>query len=335
MNKNVFNYLNEKANEVTDYIKAKAEAAGAYLSEHAQDIKRGAIKGTATVLTAATLLTGMTGCVMQGTPQQGQGNIQGQGTIQTQPQDPNAPSRSESGLFYGDTYKEEELPPTIEHRTDEEIAQTGLTAQDVLNAYDQLAIDVAKAFYTHDQYSALPDEVKNSITAEFESITPWSYFYIDNESGDAVTVTAPFHALNKEFEAKQQWQGYKENAGHIFPAYSTTLNFKTYIDGVCFNQTINNIGVEQNQFEQMLSTFNKESYFMDQTTLLSKIDESQFRKFEQYLYQNVYEPLNITRDLINNATPEQLKSLYAIIESIRSITFDQELPQQPSNEPEM
>ena len=46
MNKNVFNYLNEKANDVADYIKAKAEAAGTYLSEHAQDIKEGAIKGT-------------------------------------------------------------------------------------------------------------------------------------------------------------------------------------------------------------------------------------------------------------------------------------------------
>lgn len=64
MNKNVFEYLGSKAQQVADYIRTKAEAAGNCLSERANDIKQGAIKTTATLLTAATLLGGMTGCTI-------------------------------------------------------------------------------------------------------------------------------------------------------------------------------------------------------------------------------------------------------------------------------
>lgn len=323
MNKNVFNYLNDKAHDAMDYIRAKAEAAGAYLEDHASDIKDGFVKGTATVLTVASLLGGMTGCVMQGNPQQG---IQMQGAPQsTQPVDPNAPSKSESGLFFGEQYKEEDLPPVINHRTEEEIAQTGLTAQDVLNAYDQLAIDIARAFTTHDAYISLPEETRNKVVAEFESLSPWSFYYGDPISGKTLTVNAPFYALDPNFEAKQPWQRYKGDFSDIFPAYSTTLTFKAYIDGVAFTQKLYNVGVEQTQMETLLKLLNQESFYLDDTTLKNITDTPE--SFERFLFSDVYTPITITKDLIKGASPEQLEGLYNILSSIRSITLNQSLPQ--------
>ncbi len=330
MNKNVFNYLNDKTQELTDYIKAKAESVGNYLSEHAQDIKQGAIKGTATALTLATLLGGTTGCVMQGRPVQGTPQP---GTQQTQPVDPNEPSRSDGGHFWGERYTEDDLPAKIEHRTEEEIAQTGLTAQDVLNAYDQLAIDIAIAYYSSELYNgALSEEAKNNITATFESLTPQAHPYLDEKTQEENVIIAPFYALDKEFLPRQFWQDLKFNT---IPAYITTLNLQVYVDGVTFAQRIETLGVEQQAFEKMLSTFNKETFYLDNNFLLTKVDKSKIGYFRKYLYQNVYEPLDIARDTIQNASPKQLEAIYQMLTSIRSITFDRTLPNASTNDVEM
>lgn len=118
MNKNVFTYLSGKANNVKDYIKSKAEAAGNYISDHAQDIKNGAIKTTATLLTAAALVTGMTAC-------------------DTTPS--NDPQTSQQEQQNSNT-----LYPIVTVKPREEIEAEGITSKDVLALYDNLAYLYAK-----------------------------------------------------------------------------------------------------------------------------------------------------------------------------------------------
>lgn len=110
MNKNVLKYLNGKAQQVTDYIRTKAEAAGNYLSEHAQDIKQSAIKATATVLTAAALLGGMTGCAK---------------------------------------YKDVIMFPIASMKELEEIQEAGITAEDVLAVYDNFCLQKLYETFLH------------------------------------------------------------------------------------------------------------------------------------------------------------------------------------------
>ena len=136
MNKNVFDYLNGKAHDVADYIKAKAEAAGNYISDHAQDIKNGAIKTTATLLTAAALVTGMTACDKPKTDD-----------------DFNQP-----------------LYPIVTVRPQEEIEQAGITAEDVLAVYDNLSLLKIQNIYYHKKDEWAEDW--NYLSAKFTNILP-------------------------------------------------------------------------------------------------------------------------------------------------------------------
>lgn len=57
---------------------------------------------------------------------------------------------------------------------------------------------------------------------------------------------------------------------------------------------------------------------------LEKVDD--YNDFSQFYKQKAYEPITISRETILNATPEQLKALYTMISSIRSIGFEYKLP---------
>lgn len=311
MNKNVFNYLNDKAHDAIDYIRAKAEAAGAYLEDHASDIKDGLVKGTATVLTVASLLGGMTGCMMQGQPPQ---QNQQQNQQQTAPILPGEEILSNSQLFVGTPYDESDIPPAIKHRTEEEISQTGLTAQDVLNAYDQLSLDAARKMFSTDSYNQLSNEAFEKLSVQFEGITPWSM-----PSGNSRFVT-PFYALDPTYEPRQLWF----NNHTAFPAVPITIDFTTYLDGVRFTSTIFSAGVEQSQFETLMASLGKEPYLLDYQTLMSKVDN--FDAFGRFENQMAYPPITISRELILNASPEQLKCLYDMIASLRTINLEQSLP---------
>lgn len=325
MNKDVFNYLSEKAHDVTDYIKAKSEAVGTYLQDHATDIKDGIVKGTATVLTTAMLLGGMTGCDVL---QQGQNPNETTKPPITTPVDKNTPTQSESGLFVGTIYDESDLPPAIEHRTEDEIAETGLSAQDVLNAYDQLAIDIAKALYASNYYRDLSEDAYKKMAVQFESIGTWEYD-APAGNGDWTIKTAPFYATDPYYTAQQTWQSFKMDYSHKFPAVPTTLKFKTFLDGVCFTTTIQNAGIEPNQFAQTMEAFGNKPEVVTDEYLEAHVDKPE--DFVKFMDQNAYPALTISRDLINNATPEQLEALYNMLSSLHSIILDQSLPDAANN----
>ncbi len=256
-----------------------------------------------------SLTLSMTGC---GSLQQAMQSI-----IPTEEPTKLGTGNSDTGFFVGERY--EELP-TINHRTEEEIAQTGLTAQDVLNAYDQLATDIMKEHYSSDFYVYLPNDVRENVAGRFESITPWSYETPTEDGLEYERFTAPFYAINPNFMP--------DFTDTTFPSYPVTINQKAYVDGVAYEKDFFNAGVEVTQFEKTMDVFGQKTYFLDYDTFVEQVEKvNDPVNFWVFIEQDAYEPIEITRETIMNATPEQLQALYNMISSIRSINLEQKLPE--------
>ena len=242
----------------------------------------------------------------------------------TTPPDPTTPMRSESGHFYGLPCGEEDFPPALQHRTEAEIA-TGLTAQDVLNAFDQFTIDVIRATYTVSPYTELvPEEVLKNAVAQFDKITTWSKRISNGE----ILIEAPFYWCHPQFTPWSVWQTYESaKAAGAMAVYQVTVYYTAYVDGVCFETEIGTAGVDKECFETAYPLFNNtSSKVLDQETLMDMVGEERYYEFDHAVGKEIYEPIVFSRESIMSATPEQLEALYKMIQSMRIITFEQRLP---------
>lgn len=278
-------------------------------------IKRKAIKAITMLLIAASLL-GITGCNYVFVDSEGN------------PIDPNKPhenplltGNSDSKLFEGTRYNAKDVP-IIQHRTEEEIAKTGLTAQDVLNVYDQFAIDICKQMYATEIYSELSAEAYNNLSARFEGISPVIYSRRDRETNQYITYQVPFYAMTY-LTATKYGHSISSNDPH-FTVYTVTFSFVTYVDGVYFTQEMTGTGIQDFQFEKTMQTFGQEQYFLDDFSLYEKYPDHYY-DYAKYKNQNAYDPFVFNRETIENATPEQLEALYDMIRSLRSINLEQKL----------
>lgn len=313
MNKKVKDYLENKKEQLS----STTENIKEYIEKNGKQIKRTA---TGVALAALTTLSamGMSGCDLQHTdttePSSSSGTI-----------DPNKIVQSNSGLFEGTRY---DKAPVINHRTEEEIAETGLTAQDVLNAYDQLCLDILKDMYSDNYYSDLSKDAYNKISAQFESITPWFFKKYSSDKSEILRFDSPFYAVRPNYFPKQFWQSMSSDIGE-FPAVPITINIKAFADGVCFTETIPNAGIAPEQFANTMSSFGIKPYTLDYDTLYESTKNigNGIDSFFHFLNQTAYEPMHITRETILNATPEQLESLYGMLSSTRSIVLEQKLPE--------
>lgn len=245
------------------------------------------------------------------------------------PIDPTAIVEPDHGL-YENGVPFDEAPVIPELRSDEEIAATGLTHNDVLNAYDQLATEIAKAYYDHSPFGEVTQEIKDAIVAQFDRITPTSISNFD-DNGNESTQTAPFFALNPEHCAFDGWNG-PWGASDIVPAYGVTIHLTAYADGCRIATRIDTAGIEQSAFERTMEVFEQKRYLMDYDTYAAIREEVGNELFNHHGYllrdfdKEVYEGLTITRETIANANAEQLEALYAMIPSLRSILLHHELP---------
>ena len=281
MNKNVFNYLNEKANDVADYIKAKAEAAGTYLSEHAQDIKQGAIKGTATVLTAAMLLGGMTGC----------------------------------GDFGFNSNNYEQKFPISTVRPIEDIEEQGITAQDVLAAYDTISLAALKGLMasSKDDYGSRWD----CFSAKFEGITPCEQF-VFTEGADGTMKQNPFLFPVNNYVPNHLWLN--DSAISYDNVYEINFNYTGDITTTTLDRTISHLGISEQDFVAIMESFNIQPFELT-SEYLDSLDFSA-PLYEDYLGQLVYPAFSLNREMILNANEEQLWALYnAATNSISNINF--------------
>lgn len=301
MNKNVFNYLNDKANEVTNYIRAKAEAVGTYLQDHAQDIKDGAVKGTATVLTAAMLLGGMTGCDV--VEQIGGPKLE----------------------------QYEQLPI----RPIEEIEQSGITAEDVLALYDDLAEKCVEAHYATTNWKDELGERFNELDGQFISISPTTI----NEIGYENNYILPFYLQASVFKPSNRWSTessspYYTNQKFINEEiYETILTIKQNF-GEKSGTKAYQWGVPKASFDKVLKAFNTPTTILDKETIEGKIPNAYFYQIEENNLwgTSAYNSVSLSRETISNATQEQLWALYDLITDMIELNFNATLPQLDSEQ---
>lgn len=283
MNKNVFDYLNGKAHDVADYIKAKAEAAGNYISDHAQDIKNGAIKTTATLLTAATLMGGLTAC--------DDTNTKDPSTQQTPPihtQQPNIPNDTTQ-----DTTEEEfnrPLYPIVTVRSREEIEESGITAEDVLNFYDNLCL--RKVHEIQESDKELFGETWEYLSAQFECLNVnKAKLPISSDNGFPI-----YRFLDEPFYHNITEQGY----------CMKLIYNEAYRDDVV--NTNQGYVLTPDAFDQLMSIFNIKPF--DLTEEYWQENPTYADSYNHITGISVYPNFKFTRETILNANEEQLWALY-------------------------
>ena len=298
MNKDVFNYLSEKAHDVTDYIKAKAEAVGTYLEDHATDIKDGIVKGTATVLTTAMLLGGMTGCDV--VEQIGQPKLE----------------------------QFEQLPI----RPVDEIEQTGIKAEDVLALYDDLAEKCVEAHHSTTSWKDNLGDRFDDLDGQFVSITPSSNFMDENYSN----YTMPFYAPLSYFQPSNRWI-ISENGEYFNPdptiwsdkIYRTDLDVNCNLDGNLSKLKFN-WGIYEQDLVNVLSAFNVQSFTLTEEycNSIPNFSRELFVELHQsnMFGRQVYNPFTIDRKTIETANTEQLWALYNMLDNMIKINFECQLP---------
>ena len=313
MNKNVFEYLNGKANDVKDYIVAKAEAAGNYLSDHATDIKNGLVKGTATVLTTAMLLGGMTACDTN-TQVENPDNTPGISA----PADPSSPGTNPSNP--GQQGNPNENKVTLRPR--EEIEQTGITAEDVIALYNEFARDAVRA---HLGFPGNPSHVSN-LSGSFVSILPQMIYHPETRE----KLFAPCYVKEDNFTPSHDWltdsthQLYNPNIQNVEDVYLITLHVQQQGTGRVQDRYLENFAIPATVFENLMTVLNNERFNI---TNEYAQDQNELFELNNCIGQPAYNTITFDKELLTNANEEQLWALYNAMESLYSLNFYGELPQ--------
>lgn len=225
------------------------------------------------------------------------------------------------------TFTEPYEKPTI--RDDIEIEEKGITAEDVLAEFDNLAWEFNLRAYTHSIQENFPDEweeiVKDSKTsAQFVKITP-PIAYKPEEPFPfyGILTTHLFHNRFLNFLTQEQLD--KEFEG-VYPGM-------LYLNNVTFGEATQryyNIGMYKDQFQPLAERLSSDKFLLTKDLLYERWDNlDDLRKFD-YLNSQGYASFEITRETIENASEEELYLLYDLAKSIRAISLNVEYPNIPS-----
>lgn len=292
MKGNVFNYLLERAQNLTDHIANKVGAVGNHFSEHATGIKKGLVRCTAISLTAAALLGVLAGC--------------------------------ES---FGLASTQYDSPPI---RPIEEIEQTGITAEDVLAKYDELAEKcVEEHYYATNWKDKLGDRFYD-LDGQFVSISLVPY----NEIQFGDNYILPFFLTTDYFQLTNRWSTEPES-----PYYTEDRDFNgEEIYMVLFTFYVNldkptdtmsfDWGIPKTSLDNVLKTLNFPTRILVREELegnISPIDISIIDRRNLW-GTKVFDYKAIDRNLIKNASEEQLWALYNLINDMIELNFNGRLP---------
>lgn len=225
--------------------------------------------------------------------------------------------------------------PEPVQRSREEIEQTGVTAEDVLAGLD--------AFVRERDRRANSYDATANFSARFYAILP-NRTAGQREDGDIV---CPFYYVNDsaEFAPDIHHWFWKEDD----PDY--TDDFDELIPNVCQIQILyfsafdwltltitdpnlfQNVGVTASDFQTMLEVFHVPTYMMTEEKIseilnTTRMDTNTLRL--RYAGETVYDGFVITREVIENATQEQLDALYPLIQSMNTINFEGKDPAKQS-----
>lgn len=309
MNNNVMKYLSEKKNKAVDTLKEKKDDATRYAEERINAVKEyiekngKKIKRSATALALAGLTT------LSATTMGGCENI-------------NNIINPEEPYTFTEPY---EKPTT---RDEHEIEEKGITAEDVLAEFDNLAWEFNLRSYTHSMQNYNPDEweeiVKDSKTsAQFVKITPTHDYKYEPFPFYGIKINPPFKNWFLHYLTQEQQD--KEFEG-VYPGM-------LYINEVTFGHAGENffhVGMYKDQFQPLAEHLSSAKFLLTEDLIYNYwedlIDSSKY----DYLNSQGYAPFEITRETIENASEEELYLLYDLAKSIRAISLNAEYPNIPS-----
>lgn len=216
--------------------------------------------------------------------------------------------------------------PPITTRSPEEIAQTGLTAADVLAEFDKLA-DKYESYRR--PYYDYPDDKSqwDGYSVRFTSITP----ELGVQRNQIDDFTYPFHIYHDliDYEPGHLWfllekhPKYNPNVESMGDVYTTTFKYEYTIDGV-YETFSSTFGVSGKSFESVLNAFNVQKVTVTEEKInewVQAIEGLRRISLLKYRDQEVWERFDINREVIENANQEQLQALYEMINSMTTINI--------------
>lgn len=300
------NYIKEKKNKVKDLVEEKKEDATRYANERINAVKEymekngKKIKKSATALALAGLTT------LSATTMSGCEDIK--------------------HIFNPDeTAVEEYVKPTT--RTEEEIAETGITAEDVLAEFDNLVWDINNKKQIKAIYTLVPDEADYylsllSTSAKFVKITTSSY---------GTNEQLPFYGINTSLNFHNQGSLHYNEGCEI--AFLDTYPLRIYYHDISnghAQHSSNIVGAYKDQFQPIADKLSPYRCVLTEDIINKRYTRAGFIAYD-YLDQVTYDSFDITRETIENASEEELHLLYDLAKSIRSISLDLKYPDNISN----
>ena len=199
----------------------------------------------------------------------------------------------------------ETLPQAIEGRPRNEIQQEGITAEDVLAVYDQLAAITTK--YLYSDIKDTMGDVYNNMDARFVSITaPLEYKIPDGYSEDGIPLS--FYPLIDEHLSPAHWL----EDDRMYNVYPITFHADVLYGRNVLDHKYEFLVWNDADFDLIAQAFGSTSFIVTEDTI-----EQEPNKTGAYLYSDIsyvgkpaYPAFTITREVIENANEEQLWALY-------------------------
>ncbi len=272
--KNIFQIIRENAREII-------QNAEAWFNSHAKELKAVGIKSVSTLLTLATLLTasmGLTGC------------------------------NSFSGRY------DESIPAAIATRSPDEIAETGVKAEDVLAQLDLMSKDMytkLQKLYqrSYPEYN-VKDEDIDQIAVRFDNFTNQKIEY-----GDSASYDYPFF-FEETIWTNGIWL--KDKITDELPIadvsnYGLICNMTANFQGKTAKTSFM-VRFPSDIFEKLMASLGKE-----QSILTPKIMSQYPDVFidDSLTGATIYDAFNIDREYINTLSPEELAVLYQTLQNMR------------------
>lgn len=281
----------EAIQEARTWLTDHAESTKAYLTQNGSKLAQKTLKTLSALVICTALVLGSTGCDKL----------------------PGGTSSSDPNHLPPVSF--EELPT----RPIEDIMNQGIKAEDVLAAYDALAEQIYEAIYF--------EQDANELDAQFIEITPLKGEVLVKENGEYVYKDSvyPYYTFNDDYTAVYSWYHelnspyYKENLQPINDVMIVNFGYHTTNEAYSEQTFLQPFAVSRKSFENILSSFNiKKKTLTHEDCYNSDFSADLIR----FVGKELFEGFIINRDVIENATEEQLWALYNAINSIKKISFD-------------
>lgn len=288
MNNKVFDYLNEKKDKVVDFAKEKKDDATRYAEERVSAIKEYIEKNGKQIKRSATALA-----------------LAGLTTL-------SASTLSGCELPSETTGTELQYYTQPETKSSEDIEKDGITNEDMLALLDNLVWERETKYWDsiEEMYGDKDYREKHSIQFnKISAYSPCGYAYIP----DSYDVAAVTH---------ERFENYRLHNFYVFDVLGTQIfedeGELCKVDEEHYTQNIGYMCIcGKAPFEAVANEYGSGKYF-----LTEEICDNEYGLVDnRFIGHEVYKSFEITRDDVANATPEQLKVLYKLYQSIYQNTM--------------